>query len=91
MDTPQRRVIGGKIVNCVHSSTIFEHGYNENMLIISILMDYPIHINIISMEYHINIKQALSQESVPKKYFLISQPKHMLWVLKRTVSMRRFF
>ena len=21
----------------------------------------------------------------------ISQPKHMLWVLKRTVSMRRFF
>ena len=24
-------------------------------------------------------------------YFVISQPKHMLWVLKRTVSMRRFF
>ena len=23
--------------------------------------------------------------------FLISRPKHMLWVLKRTVSMRRFF
>ena len=23
--------------------------------------------------------------------FLISQPKHMLWVLKRTISMRRFF
>ena len=23
--------------------------------------------------------------------FLLSQPKHMLWVLKRTVSMRRFF
>ena len=23
--------------------------------------------------------------------FLIFQPKHMLWVLKRTVSMRRFF
>ena len=22
---------------------------------------------------------------------LISQPKHMLWVLKRTVTMRRFF
>ena len=22
---------------------------------------------------------------------IISQPKHMLWVLKRTVSMRRFF
>ena len=26
-----------------------------------------------------------------KTIFLISQPKHMLWVLKRTVSMRRFF
>ena len=24
-------------------------------------------------------------------FFLISQPKHMLWVLKRTVSMRWFF
>ena len=23
--------------------------------------------------------------------FLISRPKHMLWVLKRTISMRRFF
>ena len=26
-----------------------------------------------------------------KIIFLISQPKHMLWVLKRTVSMKRFF
>ena len=26
-----------------------------------------------------------------KIIFLISQPKRMLWVLKRTVSMRRFF
>ena len=26
-----------------------------------------------------------------KIIFLISQPKHMFWVLKRTVSMRRFF
>ena len=24
-------------------------------------------------------------------FFLIYQPKHMLWVLKRTISMRRFF
>ena len=27
----------------------------------------------------------------PKINFLVSQPKHMLWVLKRTVTMRRFF
>ena len=26
-----------------------------------------------------------------KNNFRISQPKHMLWVLKRTASMRRFF
>ena len=26
-----------------------------------------------------------------KIIFLIPQPKHMLWVFKRTVSMRRFF
>ena len=26
-----------------------------------------------------------------KKKILISQPKHMLWVLERTVSMRQFF
>ena len=26
-----------------------------------------------------------------KNKFLISQPKHMLWVLKRTVSLRLFF
>ena len=27
----------------------------------------------------------------PKINFIISQLKHMLWVLKRTVSVRRFF
>ena len=26
-----------------------------------------------------------------KTIFFISHPKHMLWVLKRTVSMRQFF
>ena len=26
-----------------------------------------------------------------KNNFLVSQPKHMLWVLKRTVSLRQFF
>ena len=34
---------------------------------------------------------TFSKECVPKNNFLISQPKHMLWVLKRTVSMRWFF
>ena len=30
-------------------------------------------------------------QSVYQIIFPISEPKHMLWVLKRTVSMRRFF
>ena len=29
--------------------------------------------------------------SATENNFLISQPKHMLWTLKRIVSMRRFF
>ena len=35
--------------------------------------------------------QAARYECVTENYFLISQPKHMLWVLQRTVSMRWFF
>ena len=30
-------------------------------------------------------------DKVLKIIFLISQPKHMIWVLKRTFSMKRFF
>ena len=35
--------------------------------------------------------RPLVKGAYQKNNFLISQPKHMLWVLKRTVSMRRFF
>ena len=35
--------------------------------------------------------KPLVKSAYQKNNFLISQPKHMLWVLKRTVSMRRFF
>ena len=42
-----------------------------------------------------NCLQRLSRTLVKSAYrktnFLIFQPKHMLWVLKRTVSKRRFF
>ena len=37
------------------------------------------------------IFRPLVKSAYLKNDFLISQPKHMLWVLKRTVSMRRFF
>ena len=35
--------------------------------------------------------RTLVKSAYQKNNFLIFQPKHMLWVLKRTVSMRRFF
>ena len=35
--------------------------------------------------------QAPDKSVLQKIIFLISQLKHMLWVLKRTVAMRRFF
>ena len=35
--------------------------------------------------------RPLDKSAYLKIIFLIPQPKHMLWVLKRTVLMRRFF
>ena len=35
--------------------------------------------------------QAPDEGAYWKTIFFISHPKHMLWVLKRTVSLRRFF
>ena len=41
---------------------------------------------------HLCINPSPLVKSVYQKIiFLISQQKHMLWVLKRTLSMRRFF
>ena len=40
---------------------------------------------------HVCVNQAFSYECVTEKHVLISQPKHMLWVLRKTVSLRRFF
>ena len=37
------------------------------------------------------MKQALDKVALLKTIFLIFKPKHMLRVLKRTISMRRFF
>ena len=39
------------------------------------------------------LNNAGLQITVPngKLFFFVSEPKQMLWVLKRTVSMRRFF
>ena len=37
------------------------------------------------------LDRPLVKSAYQKNNFLISQLKHMLWVLKRTVSMRPFF
>ena len=39
----------------------------------------------------LKMKKQASGVCDEKNNVLISQPKHMLWVLKRTVSTRRFF
>ena len=36
---------------------------------------------------HTMVSRTLVESVYQKFFFLISQPKHMLWVLKRTVSM----
>ena len=38
-----------------------------------------------------SVNRPLVKESNRKSIFLISRPKHKLYVLKRTISMRRFF
>ena len=38
-----------------------------------------------------NMDRTLVKSAERKFNFLISQPKHMLWLLKRTISMRQFF
>ena len=47
--------------------------------------------NHISLDFKSLVCRPPLQSAYHKTIFLISQPKHMLWVLKRTVSMRRFF
>ena len=37
------------------------------------------------------IYRPLVENAQQKNIFIVSQPKHMLWVFKRAVSMRRFF
>ena len=39
----------------------------------------------------VSIPRPLVKNAYQNINFLISQPKHTLWVLQRTVSMRRFF
>ena len=44
-----------------------------------------------TVEIITGVARPVDKSVLSKIIFFISQPKHMLWVLKRTVSMRRFF
>ena len=44
-----------------------------------------------TVSYSLPAFRSLDKSVTKKIVFLISQPKHMLWVLKITVSMRWFF
>ena len=64
------------------------------VIIIAQILQYIL--NTINKQIHLNIIftlhiRTLVKSAYQKIIFLISQPKYMLWVLKRTVSMRRFF
>ena len=57
---------------------------------------YPIKLRLtkasaLECQFWIDILRPLVKSVYQKNNFLISQPKHLLGVLKRTVSMRRFF
>ena len=58
---------------------------------------FPLHCNSFYVKLSLYITssltthRALVKSAYQKNNFLISQPKHMLWVLKRTVLMRWFF
>ena len=54
---------------------------------------YAYYVILLILPYNVKIiiVRTLIKSVYQKNHFLISKPKHMLWVLKRTVSMRRFF
>ena len=60
---------------------------NENYSFSTVIVLFNAQIN----GLHLGVTSPLVKSVYQKIIFLICQPKHMLWVLKRTVSMRRFF
>ena len=46
---------------------------------------------LLNWSYTSKVLGPVVKSAYQKFHFLISKPKHMLWVLKRTVSMSRFF
>ena len=68
------------------------HGHNTVTLVSLETSSPSIKSNILPLSHCTSHKFRTLVKSVYRKNsFLISQPKLMLWVLKRTVSMRRFF
>ena len=61
------------------------------LLLVILVTNNTLHLLRIHIIFNYNPKCMLIFSVYQKINFLIYQPKHMLWVLKRTVSMRRFF
>ena len=57
-----------------------------------IIKNYPACEELIIMLYQTKMDDSISTERISLEYIiLISQPKHMLWILKRTILMRHTF
>ena len=50
-----------------------------------------IYYGVLNTEEEVEINRPPDKSAYWKILFFISNPKHMLWVLKKTVSLRRFF
>ena len=69
--------------------------YNYSYLIDGLYHSYLLIVFVARIVYSENVSVELPRPPDKSAYrkisFFISHPKHMLWILKRTVSMRRFF
>ena len=82
--------IGGEVPRAY---VVLKESMDENQLMSFVNGNSFIHyhINTIRRTNVLTFIRPLVKSAYQNNIFLISQPKHMLWVLKRTVSMRRFF
>ena len=82
-----------RLGGCYGSSESARHTHSVGFVMSSLNYGVDAHWKrLISNEHHDKwFFRTLVKRLYRKFKFLISQPKHVLWVLKRTVSKRRFF
>ena len=76
-----------------HCIQLFSHHFVSYMYLYQLPSHYHIqcHYCLQCLDQNVSIARPPDKSVYQKIIFLISHPKHMLWVLKRTVSMRQFF